>query len=206
MTRYSIARTVFSAATVLLTVVIGGGQAEARARNSQTIITCDRFGCSDRLTSVTVKVKKQRHTAHRRATYRRAKVDANGNRAISIVKSRSGVAVRVAPSARVSLQCVVDYVEAAGVRIRAMRGYGEGTVRGSLHPSGRAIDINQTDRDVTSPVVPRAVANAAADHCKVISGTRWGYADNGHWNLAKRGRVSQEPWPRVVQHGRISTP
>jgi hypothetical protein len=111
------------------------------------------------------------------------------------VTSRSGKSVRVAPEARQALQCVVDYVEAAGVRITAMRGFGAGTVKGSQHPGGRAIDINQHRRDVTYPKVPRKVSNAAADHCKVISGARWSYADNGHWNLPGR---TAEPWPRTL--------
>lgn len=124
--------------------------------------------------------------------------DANGN-GVAIVLSKSGKSIKVAPNARAALQCVVDYVERAGVRIKAMRGYGLGTVRASLHPSGRAIDINQTARDVTRPRVPRSVSNAAADHCGVVSGARWGYADNGHWNLSVSGRKTQEPWPRVVR-------
>ena len=102
---------------------------------------------------------------------------------VGIVKSRSGVAVRVHPSAQAALQCVVDYVEASGVRVKYMRGYGRGTVRGSLHPSGRAIDINQYARGRTRPHVPAHVSNAAADRCGVVSGARWAWNDNGHWNL-----------------------
>lgn len=98
------------------------------------------------------------------------------------MRSHSGVRIHVAASARKALQCVVDFVE-KHVRIKAMRGYGAGTVSGSLHPSGRAIDINQTARDVTSPRVPRSVSNGAGDKCGVISGARWRDADNGHWNL-----------------------
>jgi hypothetical protein len=113
------------------------------------------------------------------------------------VTSRSGVKVRVAASARAALQCVVDQVEAAGVRIKFMRGIGPGTVKGSMHPGGRAIDINQLSRNVTRPAVPRAVSNAAADRCGVISGARWSYADNGHWNLGRTGEP-QEPWPRTL--------
>lgn len=101
----------------------------------------------------------------------------------SIVSSRSGVRVNVSPSAAGSLQCVINYVESHGVRITAMRGYGRGTVRGSLHPGGNALDINQYARNRTRPHVPAHISNAAADACGVISGARWGYADNGHWNL-----------------------
>jgi hypothetical protein len=94
------------------------------------------------------------------------------------------------------MQCVVDFVEQAGVKITAMRGYGRGTVRGSLHPSGRAIDINQYARDATRPQVPRQIANDAADKCGVVSGARWSYPDNGHWNL--KSRYAREPWPRTL--------
>jgi len=136
------------------------------------------------------------HRHRPRAAHRPARLfDANGNAAI--VRSRSGVAVRVAPSAQRALQCVVDFVEAAGVRIKAMRGYGPGTVHGSLHPSGRALDINQVARNRTRPFVSPRIANAAADACGVVSGARWSYADNGHWNLMMRGEPRQ-PWPRVI--------
>jgi hypothetical protein len=89
----------------------------------------------------------------------------------------------VAFSAKEKLQCVVDYVENRGVRVVSMRGIGKATVGGSLHPSGQALDINQNGRNLTRPYVPREVSNEAADHCGVVSGARWHYADNGHWNL-----------------------
>jgi hypothetical protein len=185
------------ASIVFVLVMTFGAHAET--------ITCNRFGCSDwqrpARSAAHHHVSRRHHVRQRhvaRARHERrtvAAVDANGN---GIVRSHSGVAVRVAPSARAALQCVVDYVEAHGVHIKAMRGYGYGTVAHSLHPSGRALDINQTDRNITHPVVPRGVSNAAADRCGVISGARWGYADNGHWNLIIHGRHTQEPWPRVV--------
>lgn len=99
------------------------------------------------------------------------------------VCSKSGKCISVAPSAQGKLQCVVNYVESAGVRIAAMRGYGRGTVRASLHPSGRAMDINQTARDVTRPRVPRSVSNAAARECGVVTGNSWCNRDNGHWQV-----------------------
>ncbi len=103
------------------------------------------------------------------------------------VCSRSGICVGVAPSARAALQCVVNYVERHGVRVRAMRGYGHGTVAASLHPSGQALDINQTARNVALGV-PRNVANAAGRVCGVVSGGTWRHADNGHWNVRTHHR------------------
>ena len=108
------------------------------------------------------------------------------------VTSRSGVRVQVSNGAYPALQCVVDYVERAGVRITSMRGTGRGTVRGSLHPSGNALDINQYARNRTRPSVPAHISNAAADACGVISGARWGYADNGHWNLGNGERQTRD--------------
>src|SRR5262245_12473081 len=99
------------------------------------------------------------------------------------VCSSNKICVRVAPEARAKLQCVVDHVERAGVRVKSMRGYGRGTVRGSRHPSGHAIDINQTARGRTKPHVPRQVANAAGRACGVVSGGTWRHDDTGHWNL-----------------------
>lgn len=101
------------------------------------------------------------------------------------LKSKSGVRVKVHESAHQRLQCVIDFVESNGVKIRSMRGYGAGTVEASLHPSGWALDINQTHRDVTSPHVPYSVSNRAADKCGVVSGARWRDGDNGHWNLKR---------------------
>jgi hypothetical protein len=97
--------------------------------------------------------------------------------------ARSGVCVRVAPAAAHKLQCIINHVEAAGVKIKAMRGIGRGTVRRSRHPAGMALDINQTARGRTSPHVPGRVSDAAGSACGVISGNRWRSNDNGHWNL-----------------------
>lgn len=67
------------------------------------------------------------------------------------VCSKSGVCARFNPSFAPTARCIINYVEAHGVHIAAMRGYGRGTVRHSFHPSGRALDINQTARDDTTP-------------------------------------------------------
>ena len=132
----------------------------------------------------TVKIAKTKHAKRiaRRSHTREATVDANGN---STVRSSTGIVVRVAPAARASLQCVVDYVERAGVKITSMRGYGRGTVRESVHPIGYALDINQYARNKTRPHVPPGVSNAAGESCGVISGAGWNDKDNGHWNLSR---------------------
>lgn len=123
----------------------------------------------------------KRHAA-KRTPKSRVVVDASGN---NVVRSSTGITVRVAPAARASLQCVVDHVERAGVRVASMRGYGRGSVRASVHPIGYALDINQYRRNGTRPHIPPAVSNAAGEACGVISGAAWGDKDNGHWNLSR---------------------
>jgi hypothetical protein len=131
-----------------------------------------------------------RHVRHSRRLEHVPRVARQSNAAV--VSSRSGIRVRVSPTARPKLQCVVDYIEGRGIRIAAMRGYGKGTVRASLHPSGQALDINQTGRDRTSPHIPVALANAAGLHCDVVSGGTWGNRDTGHWNMAGRARYARQ--------------
>lgn len=166
---------VAAALSALATCTIG---AKAQA------CTFDNNGRQMCLTNAPQKAAKQtprRHRAARQATV----IDASGN---AVVRSSTGIVVRVAPSARAALQCVVDHVERAGVKVKSMRGYGRGSVAASVHPVGMALDINQTARNRTSPHVPPAVSNAAADKCGVISGARWAWKDNGHWNLAGHAR------------------
>lgn len=122
--------------------------------------------------------RKPRHHGYERSVHE--KFD---HSSYSHVRSRSGVSVRVHPSAVAKLQCVVNYVESAGVRIKYMRGYGRGTVRGSLHPSGRAIDINQYARGRTRPHINASVAAGATRTCGVVGGESWRNRDDGHWNL-----------------------
>lgn len=106
------------------------------------------------------------------------------------IRSHSGLRASVASVAQHALQCVVDYVERAGIRIKSMRGFGPGTVSASLHPSGQALDINQYGRGLTRPAVSHAVANAAGRECGVVSGGTWHDDDVGHWNLAGQHRYS----------------
>lgn len=89
----------------------------------------------------------------------------------------------VASSAQPILQCVLDHVEAAGVRITALGGIRPGRCStASMHPCGKALDINQTARDVNGP--PRYVSSAAALACGAVSGSWWSRnPDNGHFQV-----------------------
>lgn len=101
------------------------------------------------------------------------------------VRTSSGLRVHVSDAMRKPAQCLIDGIERKGHRIRAMRGYGHGTVRHSLHPSGNAIDIDQYSRNVAR--LPR-YANAVARSCGLITGGDWkkrpdfGHFQLGGWN------------------------
>jgi hypothetical protein len=98
------------------------------------------------------------------------------------VSSSGGVTVQVASSAQHKLQCVVTYLETNGCKVRFMRGIGHGTVRHSLHPSGRAIDTNQTSRNVVRSCPSRSLSIRAAVTCGALSGASWVRSpDNGHF-------------------------
>lgn len=101
----------------------------------------------------------------------------------SVIHSRSGASTTVAASAAGALQCVVTGLEAAGYPVRFIGGYRRhGSVRGSLHPAGLALDVNQVARNRTVPRMPSneiAIANA----CGAISGAQWANGDSGHFQV-----------------------
>lgn len=98
------------------------------------------------------------------------------------VRARSGATAQVAAGSAGKFQCLIDRLEGSGVSIKFMGGYrAHGSVRGSLHPSGRALDINQYARNVTRPHVPAGIGNAAASACGLIHGAVWRHADGGHF-------------------------
>lgn len=97
------------------------------------------------------------------------------------VHSKSGANATVAASAAGAFQCLVDGLEAIGYRIHFMGGWRKhGSVRGSLHPAGLALDINQYGRNVVRPSLP-AGATGIAQSCGLIHGAVWRNADAGHF-------------------------
>jgi hypothetical protein len=109
---------------------------------------------------------------------------ASGSASVSAseVRSASGVVARVSPVAAGPLQCLVSALERQGYPVRFMRGYGPGSVSGSLHPAGMALDVNQTARGRTTPRMPSNEV-ALARGCGVISGAVWANNDSGHFQL-----------------------
>jgi len=101
----------------------------------------------------------------------------------SVIHSRSGASATVAASAAGPLQCVVNGLEAVGYPVVFIGGYRKlGSVRGSLHPAGLALDVNQIARNRTIPRMPSNEI-AIANSCGAISGAQWANGDSGHFQI-----------------------
>lgn len=101
----------------------------------------------------------------------------------AVIYSKNRVKAYVAAGAAPKFQCVVDRLEAAGYPIKEMGGFGSRPHNASAHPTGHAIDINQQDRDVTSPPMSRSLASSIAHACQVKSGGDWANGDLGHFEM-----------------------
>ncbi len=100
-----------------------------------------------------------------------------------VVKSTSGAVAYVAAGARGAFQCLVSSLDDAGYRIAEMGGFADhGHIRHSKHYSGRALDINQVERNVVSRPFPVNVT-AMARSCGLESGATWRWADAGHFEV-----------------------
>lgn len=127
---------------------------------------------------IDVVMHKVRHAANPRARLARETTSAPG-----IVRSVSGATAHVAASATQAFQCLVDRLDAAGYPVRFMGGWrAHGSVPGSLHPAGLALDVNQLARNVTRPAMPSNEVSMAND-CGLISGRQWRWADSGHFQV-----------------------
>lgn len=97
------------------------------------------------------------------------------------IRSKSGATANVADRAHSAFQCLIDKLDAQGYAIKFMGGYRRhGSVRGSLHPAGLALDINQYSRNVTRPRMPGNEIELA-NSCGLVSGAQWHHADSGHF-------------------------
>lgn len=97
------------------------------------------------------------------------------------VHSQTGAFATVADNSVASFQCLINQLELQRYPIKDMRGCGKGSVKGSLHPTCRALDINQKRRNVT---VPRMPSNeiALAKVCGLVAGAQWPRRpDSGHF-------------------------
>ncbi len=143
-----------------------------------------------------------RNKSHKQIPHGLARVMAEGaGRAVGMVRSASGATAHVASRATGAFQCLVSALDRQGYPIRFMGGWrAHGSVHGSLHPAGLALDINQHGRNVTRPRMPRNEI-ALAKSCGLIAGAQWANADSGHFQLGGwSGRGRHEA--RVHHHRR----
>lgn len=203
-------RTVILAA---LSLVLLAGQADARPRHhgSACVETGDamhpRCGMNRPaapsanpfagVRSIRVIMHRVRQHRHRRSAPRpmseglQTLFRTSAGRAAGVIRSTSGATAHVASRASAAFQCLVNALDRQGYPIRFMGGWrAHGSVRGSLHPAGLALDVNQIRRNVTRPRMPGNEV-ALANGCGLISGAQWAWGDSGHFQLggwAGRGR------------------
>jgi hypothetical protein len=179
---------------MLLTLTCGGAEARRSHHRYMRVaahpVECTLFCALFRPAEVTT-------GAHRSRGVASVHIDATG--APGVVRSSSGAAAHVAPSAAPAFQCLVSALDRQGYAIHSMGGWrAHGSVRGSLHPAGLALDINQLSRNVTSPHMPSNEV-ALANGCGLVSGAQWANGDSGHFQVGGWGGSG-----KVARHHRSS--
>lgn len=101
--------------------------------------------------------------------------------------ARSGATASVSAHAQPHFQCLVDKLEAAGYRIAFMGGYARRS-NPSAHPTGNAVDINQTGFGQVIRRFPDGLEEMCRA-CGVYNGAHFG--DIGHFEMpGKYGYVN----------------
>ena len=143
----------------------------------------------------------KRSAAHKVSRPREEKTSGQSN----LVKSKSGATARVNPTAQKRFQCLINKLDDSGYKIEFMGGYGSRPNNYSLHPSGRALDIDQVARGrlVRGKHYPKSVnINQAARKCGLLHGAEWADSDYGHFQVLGTTWVdNQEPkhWPVTLK-------
>lgn len=205
-----LAMAIFSAS--VLAVASAG---PAKARGHHRIISCNHLGCFDhrpawqpRRAYRKAARKHRRHARprahyHRHAHYRQIssksaryqRKSAHIRRATASrpglieIRSAGGHFAKVASAFAGRFQAFVRDLESGGFRIRFMGGWRSwGSCRGcDAHPRGRALDIDQTARNVTVQRLPANVTQIAARH-GLCHGAVWNNPDAGHFEVASGSR------------------
>lgn len=109
----------------------------------------------------------------------------------------SGKPFLVAQTAAHAFAGFVGALEREGYRIAFIGGYRRhGSVVGSLHPRGLAIDINQTGRNRVTRRFPSGVTALAA-RFGLLHGAVWDHPDTGHFEMAG---MSGRRYARLHRH------
>lgn len=101
-----------------------------------------------------------------------------------LMVASTGAKTSVSTVARPHFQCLLTKLEAVGYRIDFMGGYAH---RGnsSAHPTGNALDINQTSRNRVTRPLP-ANATEMARECGLVHGAVWSNPDKGHFEMPRK--------------------
>ena len=109
-----------------------------------------------------------------------------GHRESGVIRSASGAVAHVASRAMGAFQCLVNKLDTQGYPVKFMGGWrAHGSVRGSLHPAGLALDVNQIRRNATRPAMPSNEIELA-NSCGLVSGAQWANSDSGHFQVGGR--------------------
>lgn len=168
----------------------------ASPRGEKVVKAMRGFGTARKIYRISDKPRR-RHHEEVRAASKHPVAKAEPPKGDGVVRAASGAVAYVARHATAAFQCVVDKLEAAGYRIKEMGGFASrGHIPGSLHYRGLALDVNQLERNVTSPRMPSNEVEIA-NGCGLVSGAQWKHADSGHFQLG-----GYDGRPRYAHHRR----
>lgn len=175
---------------LILSAITG---AEARTRHlDQSVPAFDRHavvttGSEAVITERSVRKVKTAGLKQIRRKHQRRYHDNPGvpsNHAGHLLVASSGANASVSTVARPHFQCLLGKLEAVGYRVDFMGGYAQ---RGnaSAHPTGNALDINQTSRNRVTRHLPSNATEMARD-CGLVHGAVWSNPDQGHFEMPRK--------------------
>lgn len=169
------------AATLALLIVALATPANAahRHRSHDPMVNMLAYGFAQMLHSERMAYEPYRHR-HRAIRHHRRSYGHHGG--FGNLVARSGARASVSAVARPHFQCLVDRLEAAGYRIDFMGGFARRS-NPSAHPTGNAVDINQTGFGRVTRRFPGNV-EAMCQACGVYSGGHFG--DYGHFEMPRK--------------------
>lgn len=111
-----------------------------------------------------------------------------------VIVASSGAKASVSMAAKPRFTCLLNKLEAVGYHVDFMGGYAS---RGnsSAHPTGNALDINQTARNVVTRRLPSNATEMARD-CGLVHGAVWSNPDQGHFEMPRK-------YGYVIKHRRV---
>lgn len=189
-------------AAALTAAAIFAAAVPSAADAAAKIITCNRFGCSDRVPvspgadsgHALKRAGVARHSHHVRKIAVRPSLPRFAGVAMARIGGAvlatidcAGVPVRVAAAAGPRFEAFCRDMAAAGYPARPgwTSGYRpRGSCRGcDMHPRGLAIDFDQRARDRVVVAMPRRAVSAIAARHGLISGGDWCHGDLGHFEV-----------------------